>query len=74
MALGKMLIARRHAALERQVQAVRNIVATLSEIAKSKKDNPRHGVHVKLRLAQGKLAERERRLDKFNAQHPVPKD
>jgi hypothetical protein len=29
---------------------------------------------VKLRLAQGKLAERERRLDKFNAQHPVPKD
>jgi hypothetical protein len=72
MALGKMLIARRHAALERQVQAVR--VATLSEIAKSKKDNLRHGVHVKLRLAQGKLAERERRLDKFNTQHPVPKD
>jgi hypothetical protein len=42
-------------------------VATLSEIAKSKKDNPRNGVHVKLRLAQGKLAERERRLTKFNA-------
>ena len=74
MALRKMLIARRRAALERQVQRMLNIVATLSEIAKTKKDSPSHGVHAKLRQAQKKLAERKRRLDKFNSEHPVPID
>jgi hypothetical protein len=39
MTLKKIPIARRRAALERQVYATRNIVATLSEIAKAKKDN-----------------------------------
>jgi hypothetical protein len=61
MTLKKIPIARRRAALERQVYATRNIVATLSEI---------QPVHVKLRLAQGKLADRERHLDRFNAEHP----
>jgi hypothetical protein len=36
MTLKKIPIARRRAALERQVYATRNIVATLSEIAKAK--------------------------------------
>jgi len=74
MALTKMLIDRKRAALEMKVQVVRNVVATLSEIAKTKKDSPKHRVHGRLQQAKGKLAEQERRLDTFNAKNPVPAD
>ena len=70
MALTKMLIDRKRAALEMKVQVVRNVVATLSEIAKTKKDSPKHRVHARLRLAQKKLAERGRHLAKFKSEHP----
>ena len=63
-----MPIARRRAALERQVQGMLNIVATLSEIAKTKKDSPSHRVHTKLRQAQKKLADRKAKLAKLDAE------
>ncbi len=61
MALSKKRIAVVRAALKGHVQSSREVVATLTESAKTVKD-PSNGVHVKLRQAQKKLAEQKRRL------------
>ena len=60
-------------ALKGHVQTSLEVVATLTELAKSEKD-PSNWIHVNLQQAQNKLAEQKRRLARFNAEHPVPKD
>jgi hypothetical protein len=60
--------------LVRKYREVRDVVFTLTELAKTKKYDPNHGVHLKLRKAQKTLEERKSRLDKFNSEHPVPND
>jgi hypothetical protein len=56
--------------LKGHVQSSLEVVATLTELAKTEKD-PSNGVHVKLLHAQKKLAEQKRRLARLNAEHPV---
>jgi hypothetical protein len=56
-------------ALRGHVQSSQELVATLTELAKTEKD-PSNGIHVKLLYAQEKLAEQKRRLARFNAEHP----
>ena len=60
-------------ALKGHVQSSFEVVATLTELAKSEKD-PSNRVHVNLQQAQNKLAEQKRRFARFNDEHPVPKD
>jgi hypothetical protein len=56
-------------ALRGHVQSSQELVATLTELAKTEKD-PSNGIRVKLLYAQEKLAEQKRRLARFNAEHP----
>ena len=56
MALNEKQIAVVRGALKGHVQSSLEVVATLTEFAKTEKD-PSNGVHAKLRQAQNKLAE-----------------
>jgi hypothetical protein len=57
-------------ALKGHVQSSLELVATLTELAKTERDSS-NGIHVKLLHAQKKLAEQKRRLARLNAEHPV---
>jgi hypothetical protein len=70
MALNERRIDVVRGALKGHVQSSLELVATLTESAKTEKD-PSNGVHVKLLRAQKKLAEQKRRLARLNAEHPV---
>jgi hypothetical protein len=69
MALNEKQITVVRGALKGHVQSSLELVATLTELAKTEKD-PSNGVHVKLLHAQKKLAEQKRRLARLNAEHP----
>jgi hypothetical protein len=70
MALNERRIAVVRGALKGHVHSSLELVATLTESAKTEKD-PSNGVHVKLLHAQKKMAEQKRRLARLNAEHPV---
>ena len=70
MALNEARIDVLRGARRGHVQSAREVVATLSELAKAEKDDPTH--MVKLLQAQAQLVEQKRRLARLNAEHPAP--
>jgi hypothetical protein len=65
------LIARRRKFFEYRVQNMERLVATLQEAADQEKNNPRHGMHWKLKTAMQILAKRKAELTIFYFENPT---